>query len=77
MAYSMVPTPGSKWLCADLCKHRDCAEHRTLAGTICPGCKDPIGFERAWTSNQDGKPWHFVCLSEEVARRQRSGEKKS
>lgn len=66
MAFATTPTPGDKYLCANECKHQDCAEHRALASSLCPGCAKAIGFDSNWIKNQDETPWHYTCLDEKI-----------
>lgn len=47
MAAGILSKPGTKHgPCEGDCKHTDCAATRTLAGTVCPFCKEPIGYGR-------------------------------
>ena len=66
MAYAMTPAPGTKLgPCAKPCEHRDCRESRNDAATVCPRCKEAIGYERPWTS-YNLFHWHTTCLQKEA-----------
>ena len=64
MASSCLPKPGTEFgPCAGVCEHRDCADTRRIAATICPDCREPIGYGRHFYKDGDGHA-HAVCLEE-------------
>ena len=63
MAFGVLQYPGTeKGPCGSPCVHRDCAESREMAEAICPGCKQSIGFGRAFTKYNG--LWHLSCLED-------------
>ncbi|MCE5280804.1 MAG: hypothetical protein LLG93_01775 [Deltaproteobacteria bacterium] len=75
MAPGVLPKPGTKLgPCSTPCVHRDCEAVRTTASSICPGCKKPIGYDRAyyqveaddtWVPPGTAGPWHAACLEDQ------------
>ena len=68
MASSYIPTPGtSVGPCEVSCAHRDCAQSRKMAATLCRICNLAIGYEKHYFQE---KNWtvlvHAVCAEEEV-----------
>lgn len=62
MAYAITPTPGDEYLCANPCKHKDCAEHRATIAADCYYCNKPIGAGVKWMVQHDsGLPCHAEC----------------
>jgi len=76
MAYGFLPDIGTRnGPCEDEdCGHIDCAKIRKMAAEICPGCREPIGYERALiligTQKMDHDDmskyvaWHLDCFTE-------------
>lgn len=68
--------PGTRFgPCINDCAHRDCAETRRMAETICPECDEPIGYERGFYCEKDDlgntdltKMTHSACLERRVQR---------
>ena len=60
MSWSILAKPGNIGPCLHPCTHTDCAENRRIASTVCPGCKECIGYGRAYT-HFEGSQWHFAC----------------
>lgn len=67
MAAITTPMPGTEHLCAGPCAHQDCAQHREDAAAICPHCRKPIGYGRAWVKQDLAGPAHFDCADEHAA----------
>jgi hypothetical protein len=64
MAWTALGKPGTEFgPCAEQCKHSDCALSRRQAETICPGCKEAIGYERAFVEYA-GSLWHLACAED-------------
>mgnify|MGYP001608992232 FL=1 len=61
MAWSITPTPGSEYLCADACQYRDCAEIRKIIASICAFCSKSIGVGVKLNLDEAGSPQHAVC----------------
>lgn len=65
MAYSTLPHPGTAFgPCLEECTHRDCAETRRMAESICPVCGGSIGYYRSFSHGRQGIA-HFACLLEQ------------
>lgn len=62
MAYATTPQPGDAYLCAEECRHVDCAEHRAVAAAVCPDCTKPIGHGAKYMQDAGGSPHHAECL---------------
>ena len=66
MSWAVTPEPGSVYLCAEACSHRDCAANRLLIETACAICGEPIGAGKQYTgvtSNRDqARVAHWLCL---------------
>lgn len=46
MAASRLAKPGTEYgPCAEECKHRDCAQTRTMAAAICHHCQKAVGYD--------------------------------
>lgn len=77
MAAGRLPEPGTSYgPCMGACSHRDCAETRTMAGTSCRICRDPIGYGSPFYHEGDQKARPFVlshasCLEDEIELEQR------
>jgi hypothetical protein len=64
MAWTALAKPGTEFgPCEGACKHSDCALSRKQATTICPGCKEAIGYERCFVHYGDGL-WHQACAED-------------
>jgi hypothetical protein len=67
MAFGFLPRPGTNLgPCTDDCDHTDCAHTKAQAATLCPYCKEQIGFERAFCNNSDGEISHLACLEDHI-----------
>jgi len=67
MAYSITPTPGGEFLCAEPCEHRDCKALRELIASKCGICGEPIGEGRQYCrGGPGGGACHFSCLCDFV-----------
>lgn len=59
MAAGTLPVPGSQYgPCLEVCEHRDCAQTRQMAATLCVDCSQPIGYDRAFYQRSDD--WRFL-----------------
>jgi hypothetical protein len=64
MAWISLAKPGTEFgPCAEPCTHKDCALSRTAAEAVCPGCKEAIGYERAFVRYGEGL-WHQACAED-------------
>lgn len=61
MAWAITPKPGSEYLCAGPCQHKDCALTLQIINAICRHCDKPIGSDVKWNFGDDSKPQHLVC----------------
>ena len=71
MGWIMLSKPGTECgPCVGKCKHKDCAENRSMAATPCVYCDKPIGYDTKYysdtTYDDDGKLtariyYHFIC----------------
>lgn len=43
MGWTLTPTIGGRFICADQCRHIDCAANRKLIAAACTICNKPIG----------------------------------
>ena len=50
-----------KFVCAEPCRHTDCAEIRRMAGELCYLCKTAIGFNTRFYK-EDKSSCHALCL---------------
>jgi hypothetical protein len=72
MAAISLPPPGSEFgPCPEPCEHRDCAESRRMATSLCPRCGHIIGYDRRfygtkdWPELQAASPFiHADCLED-------------
>ena len=71
MSWSLIPKPGTEYgPCEGKCDHIDCAQNRMWAESVCPHCKEPVGYDRPMILvDPDGddmpdEPWHFWCRVE-------------
>lgn len=66
MAAGRLPKPGSEvGPCEGECKHKDCAETRSMAGAICPICDKPVGYETRFY-HSTGELVHAACLEDQI-----------
>lgn len=83
MAYAIVSSPGTEFgpcITPPIghgkaeCSHTDCAYNRDTARKSCRYCKEPIGYERRYSSNLDGEFAHWACAVDaaELNRKQRN-----
>jgi hypothetical protein len=57
-----IPAPGTpNGPCETICGHLRCADLFQAACRICPGCGEPIGFDREYRES-DSNLWHVPCL---------------
>ena len=59
--------------CLERCEHIDCNEMRLVAMTMCPVCKEKIGWDvYIQFTERDGKvtPVHFLCAIEKQHKKQ-------
>lgn len=70
MAIGILPKPGTKLgPCAPSCKHRDCAQTREDARSVCRFCQKPIGYGVGFLrARLTGALAHAFCLDEAVER---------
>jgi hypothetical protein len=62
MAAGSLPAPGTKHgPCMEACQHRDCQLTREDAAEICIICGEPIGYNRRFYQEEQGKV-HSLCL---------------
>lgn len=76
MASSALPEPGKIVRgeeigpCVEPCEHRDCAETRRMAESICSICGQEIGYETRFYREPDqdspNKLVHAICLEGQV-----------
>lgn len=63
MAWSMIPTPGTKYgPCKEECSHKDCNQSRSIANKICPYCNQFIGYEKPFCIDENKNTCHYSCL---------------
>ncbi len=63
-----IPSPGKPGGPHDfICGHGACSEKYQIAGTTCANCKRPIGFDREFNRDANGKLQHVICPGEEKA----------
>lgn len=61
MAYAQISKPGTKFgPCAESCHHKDCADLRATAETVCKLCGRTIGYD-SYFCTDGGAPVHYVC----------------
>lgn len=72
MAAACIPAPGSKYVCAEPCQHKDCAQHRADAAVVCSYCSKPVGTDVPVYAGQEGESRlvHAVCLEDAIERQQ-------
>jgi hypothetical protein len=71
MAAGILPAPGSKLGPCKRCEHRDCAELREMAGSVCRLCDKAIGYSVRYYADPDAAPGqrfyvHARCLEREA-----------
>jgi len=66
MAYSIIPEPGGPFLCAEPCRHRDCAAWRRRLEALCRLCNKQMrpGDTFCSDAQEDGAIVHWVCALE-------------
>ena len=72
MAASRLPEPGTKFgPCPEPCKHKDCAETRTLSDWSCHYCGLPIGYGVRFyhESDKTSQYVHAHCLEDQIEAR--------
>ena len=71
MAAGILPKPGTKLgPCKTICKHRDCAETRGVADSLCHVCQKPIGYGVGYyRHDQFGGAYDHAWCAEEAAER--------
>jgi len=64
MAAGVLSSPGTKYgPCKTDCKHKDCAEARKMARSICPKYQKAIGYEIRFYKIEDAYI-HADCVEE-------------
>lgn len=64
MAAGVLSAPGTKYgPCENECKHKDCAEARKIAESICSKCQNAIGYETRFYKREDTYV-HADCVEE-------------
>jgi len=78
MAVGVLPEPGTKFgPCQPVkggngvqlyCAHKDCAQTRKIAGSVCLLCGRAIGYETAYFRDEDnaGRWVHAVCAEDKA-----------
>jgi hypothetical protein len=62
MSVSVLPRPGSKFVCGSWCAHQDCIQIRKMASEPCRICENPIGFDALYTGYGDFLR-HITCVN--------------
>jgi len=70
MAAAVMPKPGTQFgPCQEGCKHKDCAELKGMAQSMCRFCQKAIGWGgRYYRSQLSGDLAHAACLETAVER---------
>lgn len=71
MAVGVLPEPGTKFgPCVPECSHRDCAQTRMIAASLCRMCDEAIGYEKGFfRDDAEGAKWiHAVCAEDEATK---------
>jgi len=70
MAAGILPAPGTKvGPCKTACKHRDCAQTKAEAASLCPFCEKAIGYGVGFFRLMGlGQLAHAFCYEEAVER---------
>lgn len=70
MAAGILQKPGTKvGPCKATCKHRDCAQTKSDAATVCRFCQKAIGYGVGFfRSRMSGELAHAFCFEEAVER---------
>jgi hypothetical protein len=62
-----IPAPSTpNGPCEAVCGHLRCADLFQAACRICPGCGEPIGFDREY-EGFELNAWHASCLEDFLA----------
>lgn len=63
MAASVLPPPGATYgPCEGSCAHSDCRASREMAESICPICKDRIGYKCRFYDDARHGLVHAICV---------------
>jgi len=66
MAAGILSAPGTKiGPCKKSCKHKDCAEIKTMAATACTVCLKNIGYDTRFYQLEDKTLVHALCIETE------------
>jgi hypothetical protein len=69
MAAGILARPGTTTgPCKVACAHRDCAETRGMAATLCADCQKPIGYGVRFYRDEQGGLVHAACFEEAIER---------
>ncbi|MHB8927803.1 MAG: hypothetical protein ACYC9Q_09140 [Bacillota bacterium] len=75
MAAGVLPAPGAKYgPCKGPCGHKDCAETRRMAETMCTLCGAPIGYDRPFYNTIEHGLVHALCCEDLLEREEASNK---